>query len=74
MAPDETERRSIDPIQYGGLLQKVRDLDTKIDKLEVQISELIALANKSKGGLWLGMSILSGMSVIVGYVISMWKH
>jgi hypothetical protein len=49
-------------------------MDKKVDKLERNIEELLALANKGKGGLWFGMSIVSGISVLIGYIISLWKH
>lgn len=29
--------------------------------------------NKGKGGLWLGMSIASGLSALVGFLSSHWK-
>jgi hypothetical protein len=64
----------IDLVKYGVLWQKVQEMDKKVDKLERNIEELLALANKGKGGLWFGMSIVSGISVIVGYIISLWKH
>lgn len=64
----------IDLVKYGVLWQKVQEMDKKVDKLERNIDELLALANKGKGGLWFGMSIVSGISVIVGYIISLWEH
>jgi hypothetical protein len=35
----------IDLVEYGSLLQKVQDLDKKVDKLEAGMEELLALAN-----------------------------
>lgn len=64
----------IDPVKYGVLWQKVQDMDKKVDKMESQLEQLLELANKGKGGLWFGMSIVSGISVLVGYLISFWKH
>ena len=64
----------IDLVRYGVLWQKVQDMDKKFDKMERQLEELLALANKSKGGLWFGMTVVSGVSVVVGYVISIFKH
>lgn len=49
-------------------------MDRKITKMENQLDELVALANKGKGGLWFGMSVVSSISVIIGYIISFWKH
>ncbi len=67
------ENGEIDPIKYGVLWQHVQDMDKKMDKMECQLDELVALANKSKGGLWLGMSIASGFSALVGFLASNWK-
>lgn len=64
----------IDLVKYGVLWQKVQDMDKKMDKVERQLEELVALANKGRGGLWLGMTIVSGASAVVGYIISLWRH
>jgi hypothetical protein len=45
-------------------------MDKKMDKMENQIDQLLTLANKSKGGLWVGMSIVSALSAFVGFVVS----
>ena len=52
----ETE---IDPVKYGVLWERVQNMEKKIDKMEGQIAELLELANKSKGGFWMGMTIAS---------------
>ena len=41
--------------------------------MERQLEQLLELANRSKGGLWFGMTIASAVSGIVGFVISHWK-
>lgn len=64
----------IDPVKYGVLWERVQHMDRKITKMESQLDELIALANKGRGGLWLGMSIVSAVSAIAGYIISVLKH
>jgi hypothetical protein len=64
---------AIDPVQYGVLCQRVQDMGKKIDKMEKQLEELIALANKSRGGLWLGMSIISCIAAVVAFVVSNFK-
>ena len=63
----------IDPVKYGVLWQKVQDMDKKMDKMESQLEELVALANKGKGGLWFGMTVVSGVSMIVGFLVSIWR-
>jgi len=58
----------IDLVKYGQLWQKVEDLTHKVDKLEVGMEQLLELANKSKGGFWVGMAIVSAISSFVGYI------
>ena len=58
----------IDPIAYGILTQKVENLEAKIEKLENSIDTLIALVNQGKGGLWVGMAIMSGLSSLIGFL------
>jgi hypothetical protein len=68
------ESNEIDLVKYGVLWQKVQDMDKKMDKVERQLDELMALANKGRGGLWFGMTIVSGVSAVVGYLLNYWKH
>jgi hypothetical protein len=63
----------IDPVKYGVLWQKVEELEKKIDKLEAGMERLLALANQSKGGFWMGMIVVSAISSAVGYVTN-WLH
>jgi hypothetical protein len=64
----------IDPVKYGVLWQKVQDMDKKIDKMEDQLEMLVALANKGRGGFWVGMMVVSGISAIVGFAVAMFKR
>ncbi len=68
------EGNEIDLVKYGVLWQKVQDMDKKVDKMERNVEELLALANKGRGGLWFGMSVVSGASAVIGYFLSYWKH
>jgi len=68
------EGNEIDLVKYGVLWQKVQDMDKKMDKVERQLDDLVALANKGRGGLWFGMTIVSGVSAVVGYLLNYWKH
>jgi hypothetical protein len=43
-------------------------MSDKIDKLEVSIESLVAMANRSRGALWLGLGIVSSASTIVGFI------
>jgi len=64
------ENNQIDPYKYGKLVAQVEAMEKKIDKLEVGMEELLALANRSRGGLWTGMIIVSSISAIIGYITS----
>jgi len=68
------DSNEFDLVKYGVLWQKVQDMDKKVDKMERNVEELLALANKGKGGLWFGMSIVSGVSAVVGYALNYFKH
>ena len=70
MAFDET---NFDPVKYGVLWERVQVMDRKMDKMESQIDQLLELANKSKGGFWMGMTIASAIGGVVGWVTSHWK-
>lgn len=67
------EPGEIDPVKYGVLWERVQQMDKKIDKMEQQIEQLLELANKSKGGLWMGMTIASGVGGVVGWIVSHMK-
>ena len=62
----------INLVEYGSLLQKVQDLDKKVDKLEAGMEELLALANKGRGGFWMGMVFVSAISTVMGYFSHHW--
>jgi hypothetical protein len=58
----------IDPIQYGQLIAKVDALETQVSSMQSDIKQLLEMANKSKGGFWVGMSIASVLSGLAGSV------
>ena len=68
------DQPEIDPIKYGVLWERVQNMDRKIDRMEKQIEQLLELANKSKGGFWMGMSLASMFGGAVGWVVSHWKQ
>lgn len=70
------EPGEIDPVKYGAMWQRVNDyerrfevIDKKLDKMERQIEELLALANKGKGGFWMGMTIASSVGAAVAWLV-----
>jgi hypothetical protein len=74
------EPGEIDPIKYGAMWQRVRDyerrfedMDKKLDKLSGDIEALMAMANKSKGGLWAGMAIAAALGGVASWIIAWFK-
>ena len=74
------EPTEIDPIKYGAMWQRVQDyerrfeaMDKKLDKMERQIEELLALANKGKGGFWMGMTIASMVGGVITWAVGHFK-
>jgi len=64
----------IDPIQYGQLIAKVDLLEKQVTDMQADVKQLLALANRSKGGLWFGMAIVSGLSTLAGWFINHWSR
>lgn len=69
----------IDPRDFGNLEAEVkglrRDLDAStkaISTMSRQMDDLTALANKSKGGFWAGMAMISAISAGMGFVLDHW--
>lgn len=64
----------IDPVQYGKLIAQVDNLTNKVDSMDADIKELLALANKSRGGFWMGMAITSALSGFVAWFVATWNR
>lgn len=70
----------LDPVKYGVLWntvenneKKLEEMNRKMDKMEHKLEELIALANRGRGGFWMGMLIVSGVSTVVGWFIHLFN-
>lgn len=60
----------MDQLQFGKLQAEVEQLKADMNILKDDVKELLALANKSKGGFWMGMTIASGIGGFVSWVVS----
>jgi hypothetical protein len=67
-----SEDNGIDLYKYGKLVATVESLEKKVDKLEAGMEELLELANKGKGGFWMGMTIASIVGGIITFIGSHW--
>jgi hypothetical protein len=68
-----SDQEGIDPVKYGVLWERVTQMDKKIDKMEGQIEELLALANKGRGGFWMGMTIASMLGGGVAWILAWFR-
>jgi len=59
----------IDPREFGRLEAEVQSLRAQMTSMQVDLRELLELANRSKGGLWLGMSIAALAGSVVSWIV-----
>ncbi len=59
----------IDPREFGKLEAEVHSLRTQVADLQKDMRELLELANRSRGGLWVGMSIAAGLGGLFSWVV-----
>lgn len=62
----------IDPVKYGVLWHKVEKMEEEVSELRKDMKTLIAMAERSKGGMFMGMAIVSALSSIMGYITHWW--
>jgi len=59
---------NVDMFKYGQLVAQVEAMDKKVDSMDKDLKELLALANKGRGGMWFGMVFVSAVSALSGYI------
>jgi len=59
----------IDPVQYGALTAQVSTLEAQVAELRADVKALLELANKSKGGFWMGMAVASSFGAFIGWLV-----
>ena len=65
---------NIDPVEYGKLLAQVETLTNKVEGMDRDIKTLLALANQSKGGFWMGMTIASVAGGFLTWFVQHWSR
>ena len=64
----------IDARDFGKLEAQVEALQTEVHSLSKDVKTLLELANKGKGGFWMGMTIASFMGGVITFVADrLWK-
>jgi len=64
----------IDARDFGRLEAQVEVLQAQVSQLSADVKSLLELANKGKGGFWVGMTIASFMGGVITFVADrVWK-
>jgi DNA anti-recombination protein RmuC len=64
----------IDARDFGKLEAQVEALQKEMHSLSTDVKALLELANKGKGGFWMGMTIASFMGGVITFVADrLWK-
>ena len=58
----------IDPIKFGVTWQKVEAMEQEVAELRKDVKQLLELANKGRGGFWVGMAVVSAFSTFIGFM------
>ena len=64
----------VDARDFGKLEAQVEALQKEVHTLSTDVKALLELANKSKGGFWMGMTIASIIGGVVTYITSWLFH
>lgn len=59
----------IDLREFGKLEAQVEVLQSEVHALREDVKTLLAMANKSKGGFWVGMAIASAISGAAAFIL-----
>jgi DNA anti-recombination protein RmuC len=64
----------IDARDFGKLEAQVETLQKEMHSLSADVKALLELANKGKGGFWMGMTIASFMGGVITFIADrLWK-
>jgi hypothetical protein len=64
----------IDARDFGRLEAQVDSLQLQVSQLSTDVKALLELANKGKGGIWIGMTIASFMGGVITFCADrLWK-
>jgi hypothetical protein len=64
----------VDARDFGRLEAQVESLQGQVTQLSNDVKALLELANKGKGGFWMGMTIASFMGGVITFVADrLWK-
>ena len=71
---ERLQMAEIDARDFGRLEAQVDSLQLQVSQLSTDVKALLELANKGKGGFWMGMTIASFMGGVITFVADrLWK-
>ena len=74
VAQRKLQMSEVDARDFGKLEAQVEALQGQVTQLSADVKALLELANKGKGGFWMGMTIASFMGGVITFVADrVWK-
>ena len=67
-----SDLEKFDMFKFGQLVNQVETLQGQVNAMDKDIKELLELANRSKGGLWFGMTVVSAISGLISFFAGMY--
>ena len=64
----------INPVEFGKMKEQIEQLQKGQDELQKDMKEMLALADKSTGGFWMGMGIASFVGGLISIAIRNWMQ
>tara|TARA_R110000850_G_scaffold165371_2_gene290458 strand:+ start:488 stop:691 length:204 start_codon:yes stop_codon:yes gene_type:complete len=64
----------INPVEFGKMKEQIEQLQKGQDELQKDMKEMLALANKSKGGFWIAISCAAFFGSLISVVIRNWMQ
>jgi len=68
VAQGKLQMSDIDARDFGKLEAQVEALQNEVHSLSKDVKELLELANKGKGGFWMGMTIASAVGGVFTFI------
>ncbi len=64
----------INPVEFGKMKEQIDHLQKSQNELKKDMKELLALANQSRGGFWIGISCAALFGSLISVVIKNWMQ
>lgn len=68
-----SEMAEIDPVKFGLLIGQVKTLENQVADMQQDVKELLEIANRVKGGIWLGGVGITALSAVVSWLVAHFK-